>query len=134
MTMSANPPPRYAHLQISRQADILVLTFTDTELSGDDVVHGLRAELLAAVAEAGAAKVVLDLRNVQYLGSSIFRPFLSLKHRLEEKGGRMVLCGLGPTLMEVFRVTRLIAAGPALPGVFDSKPDVPAAVDLLQDD
>jgi anti-anti-sigma factor len=126
--MSASPSGRYDHLHVSRQGDVLVLTFTDPELAGDEVVHAVRIELLAAVADAGASKVVLDLQHVTYLGSAMFRPFLTLKSRLEEKGGRIILCGLRPMLAEVFRVTRLIASHPSLPAVFTSEPDVGAAV------
>jgi anti-anti-sigma factor len=128
MTMSAMPQGCSDHLQVSRHGEVLVLTFTDLELAGDDVVHALRTDLLAAVAQAGATKVVLDLQHVHYLGSAMFRPFLNLKQRLEEQGGRLVLCGLGPMLLEVFRVTRLVSTSPSTPGVFTCEADVVAAL------
>jgi anti-anti-sigma factor len=131
--MSALPAGRYDHLQVSQHQGVLVLSFTDPELVGDEVIHALRTELLAAVAEAGASKVVLDLEHVRYLGSAMFRPFLTLKQRLEEQGGRVVLCGLGPMLIEAFRVMRLINSTPSMPGLFTNEPDVSAAVRQLSE-
>jgi anti-anti-sigma factor len=131
--MSALPSAPYEHVQVSRHGDVLVLTFTDAELAGDEVVQALRTELLAAVAANCATKVVLDLAHVRYLGSAMFRPFLTLKSKLEEQEGRVLLCGLGPTLAEVFRVTQLISSSPSQPGVFTNEPDVTAALRQLAD-
>jgi anti-anti-sigma factor len=127
-TMAAPSSPRFDHLQATQHQDVLVLTFVDAELATDEVVHGLRVELLSAVNDQAVRKVVLDLRNVRYLGSAALRPFLNLKQKIKDRGGRVLLCGLAPRLAEVLRVTRLIEQDHGLPGLFDSVVDVPAAL------
>ena len=61
-----------------------------------------------------------------------FRPFLSLRRRLQESGGRLVFCNLTPAVSEVFQVVRLISADGSSPAPFDVKPDVSAALAFLQ--
>jgi anti-anti-sigma factor len=131
--MTAPHSPRFDHLHTTLHKDVLVLTLLDAELSADEVVHALRVEMLAAVNDPGVRKVVLDLVNVLYLGSGAMRPFLTLKQKMKERNGKVVLCGLAPMLAEVLRVTRLIEQDRGLPGLFDCVTDVPTALARLQE-
>jgi anti-anti-sigma factor len=130
--MTERPSPAFEHLRATMHSDVLVLTFLDAELAGDDTVHELRMELLTAVNDPAVVKVILDLQHVSYLGSAAIRPFLALKQQLKERGGRVVLCGLAPMLVEVLRVTRLIEQDQGLPGIFESIGDVPTALKQLE--
>jgi anti-anti-sigma factor len=107
------------------------LTFTVPQMHGDALMEELRQELLTAVIRAQASRVVLDFRNVEYLSSAGFRPLLSLRRHLHEKGGSMVLCGLAPEVAEVFHVTRMISTSRSSPAPFDVEDDVPAAMARL---
>jgi anti-anti-sigma factor len=129
--MTARPSPHFDHLRVSNHNDVLVLTFLDAELSADETVHSLRMEVLTAISDPAVCKVIIDLQHVRYLGSAAMRPFLTLKHKLKERGGRVVLCGLAPVLLEVLRVTRLVAQDHGLTGIFESVSDVPAALARL---
>jgi stage II sporulation protein AA (anti-sigma F factor antagonist) len=122
--------PNYRHLKYELQQGVLVLAPLDAELRTEEVVGRLRDEMFAALAEARASKVVLDLRHVQYVSSAGFQPLILLRRRLLDAGGAMVLCGLSPVLAEVFRVTRLVATTSS-PGQFESATDAAAAVALL---
>jgi anti-sigma B factor antagonist len=52
--------------------------------------------------------VVLDFERVQYLSSQAIGILLGMQKRLAAlKNGRLVLCGVGPRLMELLRITRL---------------------------
>ena len=107
---------------------VLVLTLTAAEVRSDDVVEGVAQELLAALGPTPPPRVVLDLTAVQYLGSLGFRPLLSLRRKLAETGGRMVLCGLSPEVANVFRVSRLMSERGGPPAPFQVETDVAAAV------
>ena len=92
------------------------------------MAQNLVEETQAAVAHADAKKVVIDLEHVQYLTSANFRPLLALRKKLNEVGGRMVLCSLAQVVVEMFQTTRLIGAKGAF---FEVQPDVDAAVASL---
>ncbi len=122
--------PQYRYLRVSTDQGVLVLAVTHPRLrSGDfDLVDQLRQELLAAVALNGARKVVVDLSAVEYVGSAGFRPLLSLRKRLQEAGGEMLLCGLCDDVREVFLTSRLINAAGSSAAPFGVEPGVPEAV------
>jgi anti-anti-sigma factor len=115
------------YLQCSTVDGVLVLTLLPAEMQGDELADALRQELLAAVAQVGAKKVVLDFQNVKYLGSAGFRPLLSIHRYLRESGGQMLLCNLGEQVEEVFRVTHLINPNKSS-SPFEQATDVAAAV------
>src|SRR5262249_14220376 len=71
-----------ALLQSSLQQGVLVLTITDPYLHGDVLADGLRNGLLAAIARAGASRVVLDFQPVLALSKPAFRPLLRLRRAL----------------------------------------------------
>lgn len=46
---------------------------------------------------------VLDLAGVQYLGSAMLGMIVNVRQRVKSAGGRLVLCGMSPRLLEIFR-------------------------------
>jgi stage II sporulation protein AA (anti-sigma F factor antagonist) len=125
--MSKQP---FAHLQTAIEQGVLVLTVTVPRLRSDafDLVDELRKELSTAIAEAPTRKVALNLAQVEYFGSAGFRPLLSIRRQINEKGGQLVLCNLSPDVEEVLLVTRLISPGGTAPATFDVERDVAAAI------
>jgi anti-anti-sigma factor len=109
----------------------VVLSVRVAEIRGDALADELRDELLAAYENSAAVHAVLDLRGVTFLSSAGFRPFLSLQRRVRTRGGRLVLCRLGPEVEEVLSVTRLISRHGATPAAFTTRATVPAAVAFL---
>lgn len=111
---------------------ILVFTFVEENLHGDDLADELTKELEALVAETGASKVVLDFQHVQAITTPCMRPMLHLRSQLRPKGGVVVLANLSMLVEEVLAVTRLIPPNPTTPGLFESYPDTEAALKALK--
>ena len=127
------PDSRYRLLTARVDKGVLVLAITHAQLRSTefDVVEGLREEMQQAVAEAQVNKVVVDLSAVQQLGSASFRPLLSLRRKLHETSGQLILCGLQPDVREVFLVTRLIDTTGSSDATFGAAPDVASALARL---
>ena len=49
------------------------------------------------------ARFVLDLSGVAYMGSSALGLLVNVRQRVRQSGGQLVLCGLSPRMLEVFR-------------------------------
>jgi len=69
----------------------------------------------ADLANQGRFRVVLDLSEVEFVDSSGLGALIHM-HKTLEPQGRLVLCGVGPKVAQLFKVTRLervfaIAAG-----------------------
>jgi anti-anti-sigma factor len=126
------PDPQYSHVKCSNIQDILILTLTEAQVMGDTLAEALRQEMVQAVTTAGVKKVIVDLAQVSYLSSVGFRPLLSLRRKLQDQGGRMVLCNLSIEVTEVFRATRMITSSVRSSSfVFEAQPNLPMAIASL---
>jgi anti-anti-sigma factor len=112
---------------------VLVVTFTQPSIQGEETAEKVRQELLDAVERAGVRWVVIDLSPVRYLSSIAFWPLLSLRRRLQEQGGRLLICGLTPTVADIFHTTRMASAAGASDAPFEVVADRAEAVPLLAD-
>jgi anti-anti-sigma factor len=122
--------PQQQHLKAALDQGVLVLTVLNSQLHGDALAESIRQEALDMVEQTGATRVAVDLRFVKSMSSAAFRPLLSLRRRLQELNGRLVLCGMNPDIAHVFQVTRLVGTGPSAP--FVSEPDTAAAIARLR--
>ena len=107
----------------------------DREVFGDVVVlapHGrvdtatakaFEAALLEAVG-GGARRLVLDFGALDYISSAGLRVVLLGGKRLKEANGSLALCGLKPTIRDVFEISGFLA-------LFRVADDRPAAIAAL---
>jgi anti-anti-sigma factor len=123
--------PQTRHLKSSIEQGVLVLTIIDTELQDEKVAEAILQDFLAQINHHRALKVVVDLCNIKYLSSVAFRPFLSLRRRLCEAGGRMMLCGLSSVVGDIFYTTRLVSATGSFDAPFEITKDVAGAIARL---
>ena len=115
----------------SIEQGVLVLTLTSPRVQGEETAEALRQELTAALEQSGIYQVVVDFRNARFLSSAAFRPLLLLRRKLQEQGGRLLLCNLSRTVADVFRTTRLISDSGDVTAMFEMEPDLPAALARL---
>jgi anti-anti-sigma factor len=69
-------------------------------------------EACAACLRDGAAHLVMDLADLQYVSSMGLRSFLSVAKMLQKTGGKMPLCGMKGLVKEVFDLTHLTSLFP----------------------
>ena len=95
-------------LEVSRQHDVLVMTFGTSYDSLDvDSLDELGGLLLTEAATVEPPRIVLDMSRTIFIGSTFIEILVRAWKRLTERGGTMVLCGVQPFCAEVIRVTRL---------------------------
>jgi anti-anti-sigma factor len=122
--------PPFEHLEARIDQGCLVLTITELHVEGDGIANALRTEMLAALAHFGSNKIVVDFQHTEYISSVAFRPLLSLRRKLQETGGRVVLCGASKSIGDVFYTTRLVDPSGA-EATFEMVADCAAAVAKL---
>jgi anti-anti-sigma factor len=126
--------PQYLHLTGRLDQDVLVLTLTDTELQDEKSADALLQELLDAVTQFAAHKIVIDMQRLKYISSVAFRPLLRLHSRLKETGGRMILCGLTSVVGDIFYTTKMLSPSGSFEAPFQMEADVAAAIVQLNRD
>ena len=114
-----------AYVKQNVQDEVLVLTPQIDQLRDSDVCYSIRDEMTAAVTDTVPQRVVIDMRNVNFVSSIGILAFLNLRRAIPPTGQRIVFCNLSPQLHGMFRLCRLISDNPE-----DSSPF--AAVETLE--
>ena len=70
---------------------------------------------LQATLQGGSGKLLVDMTKVDYVSSAGLRVLLSAAKKSGSLGGRLVLCGLQPYVLEVFEVAGFTSIFQILP-------------------
>jgi anti-anti-sigma factor len=101
-----SPHLRPPWLQIKQRGPVTVVTFTTHSIVAEEDIWAIGRHL-AGVAERGECWLVLDFGCVEHLNSLMLARLVSLFHKIQVGGGRLVLCGLTPRLREMFDLLSL---------------------------
>jgi anti-sigma B factor antagonist len=74
---------------------------------GDDDTQDLFNQIYSLVDEMGRSRLVVNLREVDYLPSLALGKLLMLNRKTQAAEGRLALCRLTPSVDEIFQVTHL---------------------------
>jgi anti-anti-sigma factor len=124
-------PTVFRHVQRRTEQGVLVLTVAVRELRCDEQTVAVGQELVAAVDEAGAHQVLLDLGPVKFLTSDGLCALLQLRRHVRVRGGQMLLCNVDPLVAEVLITTRLADGSSSAKIPFAMAADMPTAVRFL---
>ncbi len=118
-------------LQSSVEDGVLVLTLLWSHIEGEEAAHVLGRDIQEALTRTGAKAVVVDMQHTRFVSSVAFWPLLNLRRQLQQKGGRLLICGLSGAVEDVFCTTKMVSTGGGVDAPFQMAPDRAAAVALL---
>ena len=87
-----------------------LVSFRTPSLINPADVERVRTDLLRMVDEEKRTHLVLDFHKVQFLSSQVIGIILTLHRKLAALpagSGGLILCGVGPKLMELLKLSRL---------------------------
>jgi anti-anti-sigma factor len=85
-----------------------VVEFKTPSLMDPLVLEEIGREMYRLVDEEDRRQIVLDFERVQYLSSQAIGIILTMNKKLAAlKNSRLVLCGVGPKLLDLLKITRL---------------------------
>ncbi len=87
--------------------DVMIVNFTDKRILDDENIRIIGEQLFGLVDDLGCKKILLNFGNVEYLSSAIGGKLITLNKKTGGIGGKLVMCGIDPTVYEVFEITRL---------------------------
>lgn len=104
-------------VQVSRDGDITIVEFPARLKHLDElVIADISRGLVAAAETTTAGRLVLDLSNVEFFGSSFIEALFRAWNRLNQgQKGRLVLCCVQDYCREVLEVTHLDRLWPIVP-------------------
>jgi anti-anti-sigma factor len=68
-----------------------------------DEFDRLNEAVLAMIASEPGGSWVMDLSKLDYMGSASLGLMVNIRQRVKEGKGRLVLCGLSPRLLQIFK-------------------------------
>ncbi|GAB4149411.1 MAG: hypothetical protein Tsb009_23720 [Planctomycetaceae bacterium] len=116
-------------LETSKQDGTTVITFgPDLKILNEALLAEIQKPLLTLVDEANPPRVVLDLSNTEFFGSSFLETLIQAHTCLEGKpNGKFAICGLCKYCEEVITITHLDQ-------VWDIYPHLDDALAAMNDD
>lgn len=85
-----------------------VIEFITPSLMDPIVLENTAQALYKVIDEEDKRKIIMDFEKVQYLSSQAIGIVLAMHKKLNAlKNSRLILCSVGPKLMELIKLTRL---------------------------
>jgi len=98
---------RRRRLEVEDIGEITVVNFIDKKILDEQNIQKIGEDLFSLVDELGRRKILLNFSNVEYLSSAALGKLITLNKKLQQAGGRLILCNIDPQIYEVFEITKL---------------------------
>lgn len=100
-------PARRRRLEVEHIGDVTVVNFVDRKILDEQNIQVIGEQLFSLVDEEGMKKILLNFSNVEYLSSAALGKLITLNKKLQQVGGKLILCNIDPQIYEVFEITKL---------------------------
>ena len=100
-------PPMFHHIESTRHGTVDVVRILERRLVDGAPLDDLREEIGQVVGDQRGIHLLLDLGNVEFLASAMLDILCQFYRRIHAAGGQLRLCGMKPSIAEVFRTTNL---------------------------
>ena len=117
---------QYRYISVDRKGDAFCVRLRKFRLEEHEI-YALTEELLGLISDEGCRKLALSLgpQEPQCLYSVFLAKLITVRRRLMENGGALVLCEASPAVLDVFAACQL-------QDYFVFTPDMASAVDTLR--
>jgi anti-anti-sigma factor len=95
------------HYSVRQDGPKTVVEFKTESLMNPLDLENMSTSLMNLVDVDGHRQVILDFSPVKYLSSQAIGVILALNKKLGQHEGKLVLCGVGPQLLQLLKITRL---------------------------
>lgn len=91
------------HLKVEEIGAVTVVRLMDRSILDEETILPIRRGLFKLV-DSGKSAILLDFSRVEHLSSTMLGVLIKLNGQV---AGQLKLCGIRPSLFEVFKITRL---------------------------
>lgn len=95
-------------ITVTQMGSYTMIEFYDRSMMDPIKLQELEKRLFALIDDEDRRQIVLDFTRVQFVASQFIGILIAMNKKLAAlPRGRLVLCGVGPRLTELLRITRL---------------------------
>ncbi len=110
--------PKLEAFHVEQEGDaIIVIPQGDSHKFRYDALHYEYNELHRRLENPGAKNLVVDLGNVEILGSLMLGVFVKLARKVTAAGGRVILCNASESMRKILELQNLLQVWP----LFDNR-------------
>jgi len=96
-----------ADIQTETQDGVLKVYLRDIRLSDDALVESIGAEMNTLLNQSDHKKMILNLRDVSFMNSSMIGKLVQLNIRCRNESIELRLCEMNDNLVEIFNLMQL---------------------------
>lgn len=97
----------HERIQLDEGIVVTLVRFREAHIGGTLEVEDLGQELYGLVEAESAPRLVLDFSVVEFFSSAALGKLISLLSRVRTRQGTLILCGIRPSLLDVFHTCHL---------------------------
>lgn len=101
------PQPRRRRLELEEVGDVTVVSFVDKKILDEQNIQTIGEQLFDLVDNQGKKKILLNFGNVEFLSSAALGKLITMNKKMQQAGGKLVMCKIAKEIMEVFEITKL---------------------------
>ena len=116
-----------AAVEITSKPDVTIVSFNATSISGLAGIEEASKTISKFILDNCPRKIVVDFERVKFFSSQTLGLIMEMWKKLQNYGGKVVICGIEPQLHRVFKITNLDK-------IFEFFPDKDSAVAALAQD
>lgn len=95
-------------LLISDHEDVVIVGFKDVKLLDDTTIRQIGDEFAGLTLQAASGhKLLLDFSHIAFMSSAMIGQVVKLHKQCKRDGIKLKLCGIAPSIIEVFKITGL---------------------------
>jgi anti-sigma B factor antagonist len=102
--MSAPNPPKFT---VSTVGPTTVVKLAGPRISDQLYITELGDDLVKVFEQAQPHDLLIDLNDVEFLSSMVLGKLIGLLNRARRAKGRLRLCSIRPSILDIFEITQL---------------------------
>ena len=92
---------------VSQDGAVQILALAVPPQVDSSDIDRLHEAVLSEISNQSGGHWIVDLSAMSYMGSSLLGLMVNVRQRVRQAGGKVVLCGMNPKLLQVFRTCSL---------------------------
>lgn len=89
---------------------IAVVSFADRKLQDEKIIGLVMQQLYTLLDVEGRTHILLNCSNLETVSSSAFPALITLSRRVQQAGGKLMLCSIAPKIHECMKLSRCESA------------------------
>lgn len=94
-------------LIISALEDVTLVSIRESSILDGTALETIAEQLYPLIDDQARRKIILDFSRVRFLSSSMIGVLLSLHGKAQAVKGKVIICGLQPSIRKVFTVSKI---------------------------